>query len=484
MSQPTHPTPVHCTPPTPRNKPAKPSPAFPLFAHATGRWAKKIDGKTHYFGRWDDPEGALREFDDFLADQTKPAPSRKVAADGKPGKPYDDFPLFPHAVGQWAKKIRGRMHYFGPWHDPEAAVQKYLDERDDLHAGRKPRGVKRDGLILRDLCNRFLTAKKLLADSGEITPRTWADYHATCGRVVEVLGRERRVEDLAAEDFEQFRAALAKDRGPVTLGNDIRRVRVLFKYGFDAGLMDRPVRFGPSFRPPSRKILRKARADRGKRMFEADELRRILDTAGTPLRAMILLGINCGLGNADVGLVPLSALDLEKGWLNFPRPKTGVERRCPLWPETVAGLREATAARAAPKDPADADLAFITKYGGRWHKGADRRLLEMAPDAAGQICRDNPISKEFAKVVKELELHRAGLNFYALRHTFATMGAEARDQAAVDLIMGHARDDMASVYRERISDERLQAVVDYVRAWLFPQRPAERTKPMRKVKAG
>jgi hypothetical protein len=35
--------------------------------------------------------------------------------------------------------------------------------------------------------------------------------------------------------------------------------------------------------------------------------------------------------------------------------------------------------------------------------------------------------------------------------------------------MGHARDDMASVYRERISDERLKAVTDYVRKWLFTE---------------
>jgi hypothetical protein len=34
-------------------------------------------------------------------------------------------------------------------------------------------------------------------------------------------------------------------------------------------------------------------------------------------------------------------------------------------------------------------------------------------------------------------------------------------------MMGHARDDMASVHRERISEERLKAVTDYVRAWLF-----------------
>jgi hypothetical protein len=43
-------------------KPQKPTPDFPLFAHANGQWAAKIGDKLRYFGAWPDPDAALARF--------------------------------------------------------------------------------------------------------------------------------------------------------------------------------------------------------------------------------------------------------------------------------------------------------------------------------------------------------------------------------------------------------------------------------------
>jgi len=228
-------------------------------------------------------------------------------------------------------------------------------------------------------------------------------------------------------------------------------------------LIQQPVRYGAGFRKPSRKVLHLERAKRGSRMLEAAELRQVIDATPTPLKAMVLLGVNCGFGNTDVANLPRRAVDLKRGWVDFPRTKTGIARRCPLWPETVAAIREAIASRPAPRADKYNDLIFLTPRGNPW------RICERADRENGDVGVNlsDFIGKTFSRLLKDLKLHRPGLGFYSLHHVFEAIGGDSRDQVAVDHIMGRSRNDMASVYRERIDDSRLLAVVEHVRRWLF-----------------
>ncbi|QJW93089.1 tyrosine-type recombinase/integrase [Frigoriglobus tundricola] len=382
----------------------------------------------------------------------------------KPNKPYADFPLYAHATKRWAKRIRGVIHYFGPWNDPDGALAKYLAEKDALHAGRKPREAS-TGVTVKALANAFLNHKKALLDAGELSPRTWKTYQDAAAMVVTQFGKSRLAADLGQDDFAELRKFMSKKWGAVRMRNAVQQVRSVFKYGYESELLAVPMRFGPGFAAPTRKTIRLERAKQGPKMFEAEEVRLLLTgrtverkggaahvRPSVSLKAMILLGVNCGFGNSDCGTLPVSSLDLAGGWVNYPRPKTGITRRCPLWPETVSALRAVLAERREPLDADDAGLVFLTATGRRWHKDID----------------DNPISKEMRKLLDALKIG-GKRNFYALRHTFETIGGESRDQVAVDHIMGHTRDDMASVYRERISDERLKAVSDHVRKWVFTE---------------
>jgi integrase len=135
---------------------------------------------------------------------------------------------------------------------------------------------------------------------------------------------------------------------------------------------------------------------------------------------MVLLGLNAGLSNADVGRLPRDALDLDGGWLTFPRPKTGIARRAALWPETVAAVRAALAKGPDPNDPGDAGLAFITKHGTAWDKDT----------------RAHRVSAEFAKLLRKVGIN-GGRKFYSLRHTYRTAADGAKDQPAAGLTMGH-----------------------------------------------
>ena len=377
-------------------------------------------------------------------------------------KPSRDFPLGIHqGTGYWQKKVRGRVFYFGSVaDDPKGvkALKEWLRVRDDLMAGREPR-ANTDDLTMAKLCNKFLDLKSAMRDSGELSPRSWGGYYRTCAMLVKFFGKGRTVDSIVADDFRKLRVRMAKGVSPVTLKTDIVRCQTVFKYAHDAGLILHPIKFGKSFDKPSAAVLRRDRqgkqAANGLCMFEASELRTILEHAGMPIRAMVMLAANAGFGNNDIACLPTRAIDFRTGWLDFGRPKTGVPRRVPLWPETLALLKEAREIRPKAKHAVDSKLLFLTQTGLRWVRSGK-----------GGCCVD-PLGKRFAELLRDLGLKRPGVSFYAVRHGFETIAGGCRDQVAVNAVMGHADNSMAGVYRERIEDDRLVAVTNHVRNWLY-----------------
>lgn len=140
----------------------------------------------------------------------------------KPEKPRPDFPLFPHATGRWAKKVRGKLHYFGPWEDPKGALENWLADKDDLLAGRVPRRKDENALTLGAVVNRYLVAKRDDVEAGELTSRTHQDQFFACERILKHFGVHRLMSDVRQEDFAGYRKSLV-NRGyaPATVNADI-----------------------------------------------------------------------------------------------------------------------------------------------------------------------------------------------------------------------------------------------------------------------
>jgi integrase len=375
----------------------------------------------------------------------------------RPAKPYPDFPLYAHATGRWAKKIRGQTRFFGPWRDWQAALRTYLADKDDLEAGRRPKRspTDADALVVQEMVARFLNARRLDVESQALDLRTWKEYEDYGERLIRVFGGSAVVQELGPEDFLKLKADLQRThKSLVSLKGDIRKIKVFFNWAGPSekgkNLYQRPLRFGPDFQAPSTKAIKRQLDRQPTKVFSRKQIRRLLAKAGPKLRAMILLGINCGLGNTDCARLTRRRVNLKTGWLHYPRPKTGVERHCPLWPETIEAIQKVWAAKKVPHDPAYRRHVFLT---GR------RRPFD-----------GTDISHEFRKLADKIKLECSG--FYALRHTFATIGSRANLQKALDTIMGDvppANYMVRSVYDHgKASKSDLRTVVNLVHAWLYP----------------
>jgi integrase len=383
-----------------------------------------------------------------------------------------EFPLWLHeSSGQWCKTIRGTRHHFGT--DQDKALDRYLKDKDHLIAGKTP---PCEGYTVRDLLNAYLEAQEAKVSAGDLKPRSFDLNKSSCDRIARELKKTSRLDHIDAGDLERLKASCSGNA--TTRANEIGRIRSVLKFAFDAGLIERPIRLAALKKPPA-KSLRMARRERTSRLLTPQQIHSLLSlVADEPqLRAMLLLGINCGMGANDCGALVDSALDLEEGWLDWWRPKTAMPRLAKLWPETCDALRIVLEGRKKPKDAAHESRVFITRYGHPWVreeiKQEKAKLRVLYKDSIGQA-----FTRLFCTA--EIKQERDGLGFYCFRHCFATIADQVGDKDATRMAMGLLNDDVANQFCvEEFARGRLEKVANHVHVWLFGRKKKSRGRQTR-----
>lgn len=384
----------------------------------------------------------------------------------------------------WVKRVnRKPLWIVGHRQAPTATdADAYYEKHFSALWQATPAPVEASGVSIGDLADAFLLRKRERLAAGRLDGRTYQEHEAALQDFCAAVGPRTPAGDIGPRHFARFNDALA-----IRFGTHRRRKWVMLVRGLFKWAARPPVRlpvpdYGDEFNAPSpaehRRERKRRREERGGLLlFTPAEIREQLTGKlvtrtrkdGTPykplpvrpspfMRAAILLGVNAGLGNTDVAELPLNVIDLDGGWLDYARGKTGAERRAWLWPETRAAIREYLAVRAKPHRPDFARLLFLTTAGRPY---VVRRKGKRQQDKIGD---------RYHALLKSLGQLRPGRNWYSLRRTARTIAAETGQERAIDLILGHAEraGDMGATYTQAIGDEVIKAVCLHVRSRIWP----------------
>ncbi|RKY10682.1 MAG: hypothetical protein DRP56_00250 [Planctomycetota bacterium] len=345
----------------------------------------------------------------------------------------DKLPLTLHKTGQYCKKIKGKIYYFGT--DKKVALQRYYDQAAFLHAGRtispKPGS---DLLSVKMLCNLYLDHQESRVAIKEIKQNHVYDQTLILRNFTKLIGPNCQVCDVSTMDLQNYRKKLIKaKKSPSTINNRIATIKALYNWALNNEIVEKI---------PNLRVIKKVTISKiEKPIFNMTQIEKLLRSANEQMKAMIWLGLNCGFGCTDCAQLKWGNIDLKKSRVIFPRGKTGVNRNLPLWPETIDALR---------KIRKSGDLVFYTSRGNTWV-----RMIESTDKHGNKkYVKDDAVTKEFSKLLKKANLKtEKGVGFYTLRRTAATLAARSGDPFAVQKLLGHTDLKMATTYVQDVSEQ-------------------------------
>jgi integrase len=354
----------------------------------------------------------------------------------------DKFPLTLHKTGQFCKKIKGKLYYFGKY--KQKALELYLEQATYLHLG-KTNEVKSSGndISLKTLSNFYLDYQHHQAQSEEITWRHVYDQTALLRSFAKYIGSNRMVSDITTADLQNYyKKLVTSGKAARTINNRITAVKSMFNWAINNEIVEKI---------PNLKAIKKLTPLKAEKpIFNIHQIKKILEYASPQMKAMILLGLNCGFGCTDCAELQWIHIHFENSRIIFPRGKPGVPRNLCLWLETVAALKAI---------PNKGEHVFYTMKGNL----RVRIIKSTSKDGREKFTSEDTISKDFSKLLKKAGIKtEKGVGFYTLRRTAATLAARSGDPFAVQRLLGHTDLKMASVYVQDVS-EQTDKVVNNVR---------------------
>lgn len=317
-----------------------------------------------------------------------------------------DSPLWFHAAsGQWCKKIKQKVVYFGKDHD--AALKQWAEHKDRLLAGLPI--VENRSPSITELANLYIDAIKRRAAVDGLSRTYIKTVEERLGKVISITGRNAKLQGYTIAEWENLRILLGRNRdgsesAPNTLGNRIEMVRLLCHWSNEQSYTT--IKIPSTFCKPQRKVVRRFRNEKRKSLWiSREDIRKLIENADVTTKPVILLGINCGLGASDIARIRHDDIDLDakEVWLTIARQKTETIRHLYLWPETVQALREYDAVRPV--------LALHPKYNDRLLLTHHRRpWVDNDGDRVGPMLRR---LRERAGIVSDV-------SHYALRRSLLT----------------------------------------------------------------
>ncbi|MHC4158209.1 MAG: tyrosine-type recombinase/integrase [Planctomycetota bacterium] len=345
----------------------------------------------------------------------------------------DKFPLTLHPTGQYCKKIKGKIYYFGA--DRKRALERYLDQATYLHGGRNLIQKASNGnMTLKELCDVYLQYQHSKVIANDLTARHHNDQISSLNKLMAFLGPDRKIKSISTLDLQNYKRRLQKHYGSVCrLNLHISIMKAMFHWARKNDVLENIPNIDAISR---RKIIHQERFT-----FNSEQIAKLLSVADLKMRAMIWLGLNCGFGCTDCALLKWKDLDLENNRVKLARNKTGVARNLPLWLETVEALE---------KVPKTGKLVFYTSRGNPYIQ----MLVKTDGNGNGKYTALNAITTKFSRLIKKSGLDvPKGTGFYTLRRTAATIAARSGDPFAVQRLLGHADLQMATRYVQDVSKQ-------------------------------